>query len=125
MGTMSDATGSRAAVKRRPIPPSKWNWCGYAGHFICAHDCLFRLSTKVGDYRVSTVGDLHPRGQNERTPIGAFGYFETMVFRLVPDTGEPCCGEVADWAELECVRYDTDAEAREGHMRLCRKWAAA
>ena len=40
------------------IPKEDWKWFGSAGHFICAHDCRFHLCTLVGNYVVSTVGEL-------------------------------------------------------------------
>ena len=33
-------------------------WFGSPGHFICSFDCRFHLCTQVGDYLVSTVGEL-------------------------------------------------------------------
>ncbi|KKM13440.1 hypothetical protein LCGC14_1716210 [marine sediment metagenome] len=36
----------------------KWVWMGHAGHFILGHRCRFHLSTYVGKYIVSTVGEL-------------------------------------------------------------------
>ena len=37
-----------------------WEWFGHAGHFICADKCRFHLTTKVGKYLVSTVGEWWP-----------------------------------------------------------------
>lgn len=56
---------------------------GWAGHFICAHDCMYRRNTLLenGARRivVSTVGALRRKGGIET--IGASGrYYETMVF---------------------------------------------
>jgi len=36
----------------------KWIWMPHPAHFICARDCEFFLSTYVGKYIVSTVGEL-------------------------------------------------------------------
>lgn len=36
----------------------KWVWMPHAGHFILGHSCRFRLNTYVGNYIVSTVGEL-------------------------------------------------------------------
>ena len=35
-----------------------WKWFGNPGHFICAQNCRFHLCTLVGNYLVSTVGEL-------------------------------------------------------------------
>lgn len=44
----------------------QWEWFGSPGHFICADKCRFHLTTKVGKYLVSTVGELWPeRGLRE------------------------------------------------------------
>jgi len=36
----------------------QWVWMGHPAHFICARDCRFHLATYVGNYIVSTVGEL-------------------------------------------------------------------
>lgn len=35
-------------------------WFGCAGHLIVAQECQFHLHTRVGDYRVSTIGQYWP-----------------------------------------------------------------
>ena len=40
------------------IPQSKWVWFGNAAHFIGGRSCRFHMATQVGDYLVSTVGQL-------------------------------------------------------------------
>ncbi len=35
-------------------------WFGNAGHFICGQWCRFHMTTKVGKYLVSTVGQYWP-----------------------------------------------------------------
>lgn len=57
---------------------------GWAGHFICAYDCIFRRNTLLekGEKRivVSTVGGYFRNGKIET--IGAGGrYYETMAFK--------------------------------------------
>lgn len=57
---------------------------GWAGHFICGKDCLFRRNTLLehGDRRIviSTVGALFLNGKLET--IGAGGrFYETMAFK--------------------------------------------
>lgn len=38
----------------------KLEWFGNAGHLIVSHWCRFHLTTKVGKYLVSTVGEYYP-----------------------------------------------------------------
>jgi hypothetical protein len=65
---------------------------GWAGHFICASDCLFRRNTLIERGRkkivVSTVGAMLPRDAESIKPVGAFGrYYETMAFRAKKKDG--------------------------------------
>lgn len=43
---------------KKKISKEKWKWFGSAGHFICAHLCRFHLTTQVGKYLISTVGEM-------------------------------------------------------------------
>lgn len=66
---------------------------------IKRHERTLELD-KLGGHIVSTV----------RMP-DAFSYnFETMVFKD------------GDWGELDCDRYSTEAEARDGHASMVAKW---
>lgn len=47
-----------ADARRRSRPTVKW--FGNAGHFICSHWCRFHLTTQVGPWLVSTVGEYWP-----------------------------------------------------------------
>lgn len=99
----------------------KWVWMAHPAHFICGHDCHFTLSTYVGDFIVSTVGEYWPdrmvreifaksrgieiegRGDAWDTnyrekigyePIGWERTYETMVFKAKPapaGLGAICC----------------------------------
>lgn len=60
---------------------------GWAGHFICSHQCLFRRNTLI-EYKdikivVSTVGNLW--NDNEIITIGYKRYYETMAFHADED----------------------------------------
>ena len=35
-----------------------WVWMPHCGHFICGDKCRFHLNTYVGNYIVSTIGEL-------------------------------------------------------------------
>lgn len=125
-------------MKVKRIPESKWEWFGLSGHFCCGAWCRFHLCTKVGPWIVSTVGQyVHPRnsGSNEKIErewlaanpngeeIGLGRFYETMVFKA-DGVCECGCGQpniVPN--ELDSGCYNDMVSAREGHMRLCSKWA--
>lgn len=136
------------------IDRSVWQWFGNAGHFICAYECRFHLTTQVGAWLVSTVGQYLPDSQvreiaartrgvvlegrgdaREYDYLRKLGYddighgrkFETMVFRA----GEPCselecaCGlPKIDGQELDVEGYNDAGAATRGHYAMCEKWAA-
>ena len=115
----------------RGIPASKWVWCGYAGHFIGSSSCLLHLHTRVGDYRISTVGDYHPadlddapryRPTKEAEEIGCDRKYETYVFR-VTGHGEHGEGEVVSFSEIWSDSYNEAIDAERGHMEMCRLFA--
>jgi hypothetical protein len=125
----------------KTAPPDKWKWFGVAGHFTCGKWCRFHLTTKVGKFLISTVGEyVHPRnsGASERVemawleanwPGEDIGYkrkYETCVFVA----GPPCNSKVCHCgqpkivsAEIDSLPYNDRAAATVGHMKLCRKWA--
>jgi hypothetical protein len=83
------------------------------------------MTTKVGRYLVSTVGDYRPRGSEEAEELGYQRLYETMVFKA----GKPCqeegcgCGLPSiDGTEIDMEGYKTAAEAQKGHMAMCRKY---
>ena len=105
-----------------PIPASEWVWCGYAGHFIAAQDCRFHLNTRVGRYRISTLGDYWPDGARKPEQIGVNRYYETLIFK-VEGHGEHGEGEVCHWSEVDSFGYQTAVEAEEEHLALCLRYA--
>lgn len=110
--------------RKTPVPPGKWKWQGYGGHFICADMCRFRMTTIVGRWIVSTVGDYYPplplgNGPKE---IGYKRTHETMVFLSKPVDG--CgCREMVSGAEEDAAGYNSHNDATNGHYAMCRKWA--
>lgn len=103
---------------------------GCAGHFICARNCLWKRHTEVGNYRISTVGNLFYEHRKERITLGCDddSFFETMVFKLTGEydpSGEGCgCRQVESWSELECERYATAGEAQAGHEKWIERYKA-
>ena len=136
------------------VPESEWKWFGSPGHFVAAFNCRFHLCTHVGPWLVSTVGEWFPdapvrellaesRGINlvgvgdarDRDYQNRIGFedigcdrkYETMVFQA----GAPCdrpdcnCGlPDTNGQEIEMDGYNDRGAATNGHMELCRKYAA-
>lgn len=96
-----------------------WIWCGVAGHFIGSAKCRMHLHTRVGNFRISTVGLYFPDPhQAKPTPVGLGRVCETMVFR-VAGFGQHGEGDVTAWDEIDCEGYADEVAAERGHMRLC------
>jgi len=127
----------------------KWIWMPHPGHFICGFDCRFRLTTYVGKYIVSTVGELFPDSQvreicaksrgiilngigDERKydymdkigyeEIGINRKYETMVFKA-KKSEDKCCPWRMTSGELDFEGYNDPGDAFKGHMKLCLKWS--
>ena len=99
---------------------------GCAGHLCVAFSCHWRRHTRVGDYRISTLGDYYPQQSTERHTIGLNCYFETMVFRITGECAdsEGCgCGE-ADFSEIDMDGYSTAGDATAGHEQMVEKYLA-
>lgn len=105
------------------IPQSEWVWYGFAGHCIVGSRCRFHLSTRIGHYLVSTIGDYRPDGKT-REELGADpgSFFETMVFECDGETpkGDP---NVLSWGEIDTARYAESLDAERNHRALCLKYA--
>jgi hypothetical protein len=105
-----------------------WKWFGNAGHFICSDSCRFHLTTQVGKYLISTVGEYLPKGiptkQFESVGSDPDELFETMVFEIggycYCGCGLPLIGDVTE--PLDIKRYKTPGEANQGHLKFCKKY---
>lgn len=107
------------------IPKSEWVWYGFAGHFRGGSRCVFHMSTRIGDFLVSTVGAYYPDGLDEPpVTLGLLedSYFETMIF---PCNGEDEYGNpnVTDRLEHYMERYKESLEAEKGHRGICERVA--
>jgi hypothetical protein len=110
------------------IPKEKWEWFGTAGHLCVSNWCRFHMTTKVGKYLVSTVGEYYPLHASERdcphkpTTIGLDRLYETMVFKA----GKRCecgCGlPEIDGSDIDFEGYNDVKSANEGHAKMCLKW---
>ena len=100
-----------------PLPAGRI-YLGTPGHFIAAERCRFRLHTRVGNYRISTVGEYYPWGRDGEKPetVGLDRLYETMVFPLGAD------GEPTSWEGIDFGGYQTAAEAQRGHEELVAKY---
>lgn len=88
------------------------------GHLIVSDQCRFFLHTRVGKWRISTIGDWRPEyAQGEQRDIGWGRAYETMVFELGDD------GEPVDWSERETDGYSTEEEARAGHEAMVARYS--
>ena len=104
---------------------------GCAGHFLCAADCHWRRHTQVGNYRISSIGDLYFNYEPKRRQTvggGKSDFFETFVFKTMDDdadSNEGCgCRKVADWSEIEGIRASTAGEAQACHEKMVKKYLA-
>ena len=132
------------------IPKQDWKYFGTAGHLIIAPWCRFHLTTQVGPWLISTIGEYVPdepvreifatargiklegRGDSRLRDymlkigfheIGWNRLYETMVFKA----GFPCkeCSvpHPNDYTELDMEGYDTEQDAQRGHDMMCARWA--
>ena len=109
-----------------------WIWMPHPGHFICSYRCRFFLNTCVGNYIISTLGELstdekyHNDSENgtwEEVALNA--KYESMVFKAQKDKINKCCPwtAVISEDELDTKYYDSALEATKGHYKLCNKWS--
>jgi hypothetical protein len=133
------------------ITRDQWIWMPHPAHFVFGHECQFHLSTKVGKYIISTIGDWLPdyprreieakirgialvgegddRLANYMKKIGykdlRFGYkFETMVFPAKKHKEDTCCQwRAVILKDVEDNVYKTSEEAFKGHYKMCDKYS--
>ena len=103
----------------------KVRYLGMPGHFIGASRCVWHLTSVVGPYLVSTLGDYRPFPSDEATNIGAGRKYETMVFKAgAPCTVDGCgCGVPNhNGREIDFAPYNTAGEAQAGHEAMVAKY---
>jgi len=103
-----------------------WVWMPHAAHFICGHRCQFKLATCVGDFIVSTVGEMpDPLERNKGwEDIGCDRKYETYVFKA-SKSENVCCPYECDIGEGEqdSLAANDANTATKNHMELCEKWS--
>ena len=104
----------------RDIPASEWLWSGYAAHLTVSDCCLWHMTTRVGNFIVSSVGHFRPTPESAMEPLANWkdGFYEVNVFNA-PEKG----WEIEDFEEIFSGRYKTESEATEAHMAACRRYA--
>lgn len=112
---------------RQPaIPEGEWVWCGYPGHFIASSKCRFHLHTRVGRWRISTVGDYWPYplpGQEpKQDTIGFERFYETAIVE-VEGHGEHGEGVVVGDHWIYGYEGEDATVADRGHMEWCQRVA--
>ena len=110
------------------IPQSEWTWHGHAAHLSVRGRCRHHLTTVVGKYVISTLGDYVPDPRNApdvRETIGSGNddYYETMVWTLAGYCVEGCCPQIGNDLD-DTKRYATALLANIGHLAMCLKYAA-
>lgn len=127
---MSQLRTRKQTARSRPLyPPETWVWQGSAAHFICADRCAFHLTTVIGPWIVSTVGEYKFRDDTADAPwrtVGADRLYETMVFRAAtPKCEREWCAEfhTANGHALAFREANTRAEAHAAHTELCKLFA--
>ena len=128
---------------------NSWVWMPHAGHLIVGQECRFHLTTRVGKYLISTVGEWWPdetvrqihadvrhialegRGDARAADflkkcgymeIGSGRTYKTMVFP-VKESGERCCPWVAaEWEAVASDGYNDPGDAYHGHLEMCAKY---
>lgn len=105
------------------IPQQDWIWFGSAGHFLGCNQCLFHLTTQIGNHVVSTVGEYYPKHldctKDDPETLSADCRYETMVFKV---EGICKCGCELPHHNAESIEMEfcnTAKEARDIHMKLC------
>jgi hypothetical protein len=110
------------------IPKAKWKWFGNAAHYCGSNYCRFHLTTEIGKYVISSVGEYRPFNNNGKMEeIDYDRFYETMVFKVSSHCDMNECGKcmlpIIDGNELDVSAYNTAGDAAKGHMAMCNKWA--
>lgn len=109
-----------------------WVWMPHAGHFICGPRCQFHLTTYVGGYVVSTLGELPAMRFDDRgrmltdqgwEHISGGCDYESMVFHAKQSGFECCPWVMSSPCEVDAAGYTDAGEATRGHMEMYDKWS--
>lgn len=145
-------SGLKILNNMKRITKDKWIWMPHAAHFVFGTECKFHLSTKVGKYIISTIGEWLPdyqareirahikgitlTGEGEHRLadyMNKIGYeelhfggykYETMVFPAKKHNGDTCCPwRAVILKDIDKNLYKTREEAFKGHYKMCDKYS--
>lgn len=115
-------------------PIEKWQWFGVAGHFIGSSNCLFHMTTRIGKYLVSSVGEYFPFGVPTNgwtwadvVEVGLGRKYETMVFKIGKVCRDPECNcrrPEINPRELTMLPANRRGDAQKNHIKLCLEYAS-
>ena len=113
--------------KEREMKKEKWVWMPHAGHCIIGDQCRFHLSTYVGKYLVSTIGEYcterSSREINAFENIGCDRKYETMVFKAKKSKHKCCPYKMISGDNIDMDSYNDADSAYAGHLKICKKWS--
>jgi len=105
------------------VPIEKWKWFGMPGHLCVANRCRFHLHTKIGPYKISTVGAFYPNENSKRMQeIGWDRDYETYVFDG-DDLSEIDGDGISLDKDAKGNPYLADELAEKMHMKYCIKYS--
>jgi len=116
----------KIASQAKAIPRQDWQWFGRAAHHCEAHNCRYHLTTTVGPWCISTIGNLRRTMEDAPEAVGSDRLFETMVFRFRTCREPRCrCDHAPDiqLMELEMLPANDARTARQNHYAACKRWS--
>ncbi len=104
-------------------PMDTWTWHGLPGHLCVSYKCVFRLHTKIGKYKISTIGGYYPeQGLKRMVEVGLGRDYETYVF-IGDGLGEIDSSGISLKDDASDDPYKADELAEKMHMEFCKKYA--
>jgi hypothetical protein len=108
------------------IPTEEWQWRGTTGHSMFGNRCLFKLHTKIGGYRISTIGliPINPQTVNQIPflELESKNHIETVILK----DEDPSIKYASDGINLTIFNGNAMKSfqpANDMHLKWC--WLAA
>jgi hypothetical protein len=101
---------------------TNWKWYGDAGHHCLSHKCRFHLTTEVGNYLISTIGQCF---SHDEVPIeiGSGRLYETAVFEISSRCVCGCNLPRHNGSDIEMIGSDNPEQANKLHLEMCQKYS--